>query len=206
MNKKLRMITVADTHGCFSQSKQEFIDSLELGVDVILLLGDIGFNDLKQITALRNRMEQKPEIIGVLGNHDPKDLYDDFPEIRLLDHRPLYVKGVSFVGLSGSINYKYGKNNYYTMTQKESAQISKQIERANILVTHSNAAKKIWANKTNFPDAHDGLIGITRYIWFKHPSYHLYGHLHEPKEGTYKNKTKYKCCYKVEAISIDVEV
>ena len=66
----------------------------------------------------------------------------------------------------------------------ESIKIAKQIPDADILVTHDRPFIK-----KNFGDAHDGLKGITEYIYSNHISLHIHGHLHEESEEKLKNGT-----------------
>ena len=71
------------------------------------------------------------------------------------------------------------------------------MEKADILVTHD----KPFIEDMHNP-AHDGLKGITEYIYKNHIGIHIHGHLHEEGEQILKNGTKSICIYMAKLIEI----
>ena len=49
---------------------------------------------------------------------------------------------------------------------------------------------------------HDGLKGITEYIYKNHIAMHIHGHLHENKEEILKNGTKSICIYMAKLLEL----
>ena len=53
--------------------------------------------------------------------------------------------------------------------------------------------------------AHQGLIGITNYIYEKKVPYHIHGHIHEPYHKEMLNKTKEISVFGYEMIVLNME-
>lgn len=86
--------------------------------------------------------------------------------------------------MQGSFKYKYV--DFPLFTQEDSINFLNQFDEVDILISHD---KKFDPNKLN-DSAHQGLIGITNYIYKKKIPYHIYGHIHEPYHREMLNKTK----------------
>ena len=54
----------------------------------------------------------------------------------------------------------------------------------------------------NHNPSHDGLKGITEYIYKNHIALHIHGHLHEEKEELLKNGSKSICLYMVKLLEL----
>ena len=106
------------------------------------------------------------------------------------------AKGIRIAGIGGSFKYK-NINEYALYTHEESAQIANNIAKADILVTHDKAFIE-----DNHNPSHDGLKGITEYIYKNHIALHIHGHLHEEKEELLKNGSKSICLYMVKLLEL----
>ena len=130
-------------------------------------MGDIGFNDWKNINNIKELTNS--QIAGVLGNHD------DFKDLENNNVLPLKnsitIKGIKIVGFGGSIKYK--NSNYPLLTDEESVEIANLLPNATIFITHDRP--KIETNDF----AHSGLEGVSTYIKHRCPKYHFYGHIHK---------------------------
>ena len=168
----LKILFITDTHNCLTYDKEciEYIKNAK-DYDYCILLGDHSANDLDEIT----KMISKDKICGVLGNHDSWDKYEEYG-INNIDGKIIEVNGVKIAGISGSFKYK-NSDQYALYTHEESIEIADKMEYADILVSHDKPFTK------DFHDnAHDGLKGITKYLYKNKVSLHIHGHLHEENE------------------------
>ena len=183
----LKVLFIADTHDCLCYEKEtiEYIKSMQ-DYDCCILLGDHSANDLKEI------MEIVPinKIFGVLGNHDSWGKYEELG-IENLNGRVIEINGVKIAGISGSYKYKESKE-YALYSHEESIEIANKMECADILVSHDKPF-----TEDNHNPAHDGLKGITEYLYKNNVPLNIHGHLHEDNEQILKNGTKSICLYKV---------
>lgn len=201
--RKLKVVTVADTHGCIDgeELRKIFPDT-----DVIILLGDIFTNEMDVILNVRNEINPYLPILGILGNHNPKDFFNSYPDIKDMDGKFEYItvnsEQYSVCGLSGSIKYK--NSDYYCLkTHQESIDILDSLPSCDILLTHDKPMFDKPRN-TDYPDAHDGLYGIGQYILNKKPKVVLHGHIHDKYiKELEETKTVIRCCYKIERFDIN---
>lgn len=204
--KDLDVLVLADTHGTLSDEKLR--RSLKTPPDMILILGDIYYQNLELFFSVLNSLKMTDiPILGILGNHDDKDLFSYFPRIKDMDGKRevLSVKGkeLSVAGLSGSIRYKYS-DHYVLRTHKESVEILDPLESCDLLMTHD---KPCFIKPDDFEydelckDAHSGLYGIGKYITKKKPQLVLHGHTHNPMISKYED-SYIRCCYGVERFRI----
>ena len=206
---ELRVMTIADCHG--SLQKQELV----LGYrgekpDIILLLGDNFINDLDLcMTFFKENNLEKCLILGIVGNHEDKNILNKYPLIKNVDRTVYYHKGIRIGGFSGSIKYKNEDNIYQLWTNKESEELLKELNPVDILVTHDQPC----FNKPIEMDAHSGLTGIAKYIKEKHPFINIHGHTHErdkesisyrPKLFGKKYSTIIQSCYRVESFDLTI--
>lgn len=186
----LKILFITDTHDCLAYDNEtlDFIKNAK-DYDCCILLGDHSSKDLEEIL----KIIPKEKIYGVLGNHDGWERYQEF-SINNIDGKVIEIKNIKIAGISGSYKYK-DSDNYAMYTHEESIEIANKMEEADILVSHDKPFIK-----KEFGDAHDGLKGITEYIYKNNISIHVHGHLHEEKETVLKNGTKSICLYKAKII------
>lgn len=191
----VRVLAFADTHGSLTENELQNRKK----PNVILLLGDIPISDLEYILEQTKNLNDVP-IFAVLGNHDGKEILNDFPRITQLSGKSteFAVNGrtITLAGLSGSVKYK--DNDYYCLlTQEESQNLLKDVPKCDILITHD----KPCFDKPEEFNAHCGLVGIADYIREKSPKVVLHGHLHDPYIKQY-GSTVIRCCYRVEEFEV----
>lgn len=95
----------------------------------------------------------------------------------------------------GSTKYKEG--NYGMYTQEEAMEIAEKLEPADILISHD---KPFLKDEGDY--VHDGLKGITYYLYKNKVPYHFHGHLHEEFENNLKNGCKSQCIYRIKVVEI----
>lgn len=188
----IKILFIADTHDCLSDDKEtaEYIKNTK-DYDCCILLGDHSANDLKEIL----KIIPNDKIYGVLGNHDSWEKYQEY-KIRNINGKVIDIKGIKIAGIGGS--YKYKNSDQYAMySHEKSIEIADSMQGADILISHDKAF-----TKKKYGDAHDGLKGITQYIYKNHIPLHIHGHIHEESEEKLKNGTKSMCLYKAKCIEL----
>ena len=73
------------------------------------------------------------------------------------------------------------------------------IEEAKKQITYTVTS---YLTKSEYGESHDGLKGITEYIYKNHISIHIHGHIHGESEEILKNGTKCICLYKVKLLEL----
>lgn len=176
----LKLLFLADTHNCLKHDSDvlNYIKEND-DYDYCILLGDHSASDLDMIL----KIVPLNKICGVLGNHDSWDKYTNYG-ITNIGGNIIDINDLKIAGMGGS--FKYKRNDEYAFyTQEESIEIAKKIGNADIFVTHDKAF-----TEDNHNPVHDGLKGITNYIYTNHIPLHIHGHLHENMEEVLKNGTK----------------
>ena len=188
----LKLLFIADTHNCLKEGNEtlKFIQE-QKGYDYCILLGDHSASDIEEIL----KVIPLNKICGILGNHDSWNKYENYG-ITNINGKFIDIKGIKIAGLGGGFKYK-NSNEYVLYTHEESIQIANTIEKTDILITHDKA----FIEDNNNP-AHDGLKGITEYIYKNHIALHIHGHLHEEKEEILKNGTKSICLYMAKLLEL----
>ena len=188
----LKILFIADTHNCLNSNSEvlQYIKN-QLDYNYCILLGDHSGNDLAEIL----KVVPHDKICGIPGNHDSWQKYEQY-EINNINGKVLNINGVRIAGIGGSYKYK-NSIEYALYTHEESIELADKLEDADILVTHD---KPFIEDKHN--PAHDGLKGITKYIYKNHIPLHIHGHLHEENEQILKNGTKSICLYMAKLIEI----
>ena len=189
-NKKIKMIIITDTHGCLKED--EFSDFLKNHeeYDACLLLGDHSVGDVNTILKYVN----KEKIYALLGNHD-HDYIDKF-NLKNINGEIIEINGVKILGIQGS--YRYKSENFPSFSQKESIEFLDSKGKADILVSHDAPFELSEGNDV----VHQGLFGITYYLFKNKVPYCIHGHLHTRYSEEMINGTKVQCCYMYEYIEI----
>ena len=190
-NKRIKMIIIADTHSCLKEDEfYQFMTEHE-EYDVCLLLGDHSVGDVNTILKYVN--EEK--IYALLGNHDHN--YIDKFNLKNLNGQVVKVNGVKLLGIQGS--YKYKPDDFPAFTQKESIEFLNNKEKVDILVSHD--APYGFSDKNDV--AHQGLFGISYYLFKNRVPYCIHGHLHTPYKREMINGTRVNCYNMYDYVELD---
>ena len=169
---KVRLIVIADTHNSLDENELVNTLSLHPDYDLCLLLGDHSNQDVEKVLKHIN----KDKIYALRGNHDND--YIKYYSLNNLNGNFVEINGVKILGIEGS--FKYKPIDFPSFTQEESIMFLKDRVRADILVSHDSPFDD---TKMNDP-AHQGLFGITYYLFKNKVKYNIHGHIHE----NYKKK------------------
>lgn len=189
----IRILFITDTHNCLAYTDKyiNYLKSIkETDYDICLLLGDMSGLDIDAVKSLI----PKEKLFGIVGNHDSVNSME-VNNITNINGKVIECKGVKIAAIMGSNRYKSG--DYGMLTQDESLEIAESMEEADILVSHDKAY--IWDRNDN---VHDGLKGITYYIYKNHIPIHFHGHLHEEFEEELKNGTKSTCLFQIKLVEV----
>lgn len=118
-----------------------------------------------------------------MGNHD-YDYLSDY-DIQNINGKVIQINGINLLGMQG--NFKYKQVDFPSFTQDESIHFFEYKPSVDILLTHD---KRFDPDKVNRDPAHQGLIGITNYIYKNKIPIHIHGHIHEDFEKMMLNGTK----------------
>lgn len=189
----LNVLFITDTHNCLAYTDKylNYLKSINtIDYDICLLLGDFSGLDLDEI----KNVIPNEKLYGIVGNHDSIDLLEK-NGIKNINGKVITCKGIKIAAIMGSNRYKEG--NYGMQTQEESLELAENMEQADILISHDRAY--VYDRNDN---VHDGLKGVTYYIYKNHIPIHIHGHLHEEMEETLKNETKSIGLYQIKLIEI----
>lgn len=191
INKSIKLLVIADTHGDLTLSKdlQKKLLSIK-DFDLCCILGDIHDKDYKFI--LDNISNE--HIVALLGNHDRFGLVSE-KGLTDLNGRIIEVNGLKIGGIQGS--YKYKPENFPSFTHDESINFMESMPYVDILLSHD----KPFTFDYHDP-AHDGLKGITKYLYDKKIPLVVHGHIHKSYKDKLKNGTIVKGVYRIELITI----
>ncbi len=187
IEKTLRILVFSDLHSYDRRDLEQLRNYNDY--DCCVLLGDIPPQALNLIRDISNST-----IFGILGNHDEPNQLERCDIINL-NGRTITVNGVTFSGISGSHRYKNG--NYVMLSQKESIIAAKELQPAEILISHDTAYRVM--GRTD--NAHCGLKGISKYIARNKIKINLCGHYHQNIKQKYKACT-IRCVYGCSLINI----
>lgn len=190
MNGHIRLLVLADTHNTLDEEVFKSFVLNHNNYDVCLLLGDFGYRDLPIIL----KYVEKDKIYALLGNHD----YDYITEYNLnnLNGKVININGIKLLGIEGS--FKYKPSDFPSFSQMDSIHFLSDKEEVDILVSHDT---KFNSNREKDP-AHQGLFGITYYLFKNKVPYHIHGHIHEPYRSTMINGTKEISTFNYEFIEL----
>lgn len=189
-DKKIKLIIITDTHNTLNEDDfKQFVLSCK-EYDICLLLGDFGYRDIPIIL----KYIEKNKIYALLGNHD-YDYISDY-ELNNLNGNIININGVKLLGIQGS--FKYKPVDFPAFSQKDSITILNSKPGVDILVSHDN---RFNSNSKNDP-GHQGLFGITYYLFKNKVPYHIHGHIHNPYKIDMINGTKEISSYKYQYIEL----
>lgn len=186
----LKILIIADLHGHFRDHRRKLENISETDYDLCFLLGDNTKSDIEGIL----KYVSLEKIIGVLGNHDERYYYDMFG-ITDINGKVVEYKGVKLTGIEGCVAYKSTMPGFNS--QEESLSFADRIPAANILLSHSNPFLSGYTD-----DIHDGLMGVTKYLYKNQVSLCIHGHVHENKKYALQNGTTVLSCYGVQLITL----
>lgn len=186
----INILFITDTHNCLSNYEEYLKNLNSSNFDICITLGDISGNDFEII----KKYIPINKLYGIVGNHDSLNSLEQNGIVNI-NGQVIECKGVKIAAIMGSNRYKNG--DYGMMTQEECLQLEQNMERADILVSHDRAY--IYNRHDN---VHDGLKGLTDYIYRNHIPLHIHGHLHEEFEEILKNGTKSIGLFQVKLIEI----
>ena len=189
-NKTIKMILISDTHGSLNLEEFRKFVNVHSNYDACILLGDHSSNDIEKILSCTN----KNKLYGILGNHDCD--YLSKYNITNLNGNLININGVTLLGIEGS--YKYKPSSYPSFSQADSIRFLNNLSKADILLSHDG---KFDEKKSNDP-AHQGLFGITYYLYKNRVPYHIHGHLHKSYKKEMLNGTKEISVYMYEYIEL----
>ena len=188
----LKLIVISDTHGdlAYGDRFKLFMDKITQ-YDLCIILGDIYVYELDKICEII-----PPEkIIALRGNHDRLDVYDKH-KITNINGKVCSVKGIKIAGIEGSNRYKNEEAPLYT--HYESLYLAcKMKQGADLLITHD-----IPFVESKYDKAHEGMTGITYYIYRNGVKAHIHGHIHKSYRNSYDNGTKEISVYGCEYIEV----
>ena len=191
INKNIKLLVISDTHGDLALNKdlQKKLISIK-DFDLCCILGDIHDKDYEFI--LDNISDER--IVALLGNHDRFGLVNE-KGLTDLNGRVVEVNGLKIGGIQGS--YKYKHENFPSFTHDESISFMESMPYVDILLSHD----KPFAYDYHDP-AHDGLKGITKYLYDNKVPINIHGHIHKSYCSKLKNGTLVKGVYRIELITI----
>lgn len=178
LDKNIEIFFIADTHGTLDEKEFSNYVKEHQNYDVCIMLGDHYVRDINIIV----KYIDKNRLYGLLGNHDYNYLSEyDIPN---LNGKVLTIKNLKILGMEGS--HKYKSAEFPSFTEEESIEFFSNKEKVDILVSHD---KKYDCEIAKKDLAHQGLIGITKYLYENKIPYHIHGHIHGNYENTMLNGT-----------------
>ncbi len=189
-NRDIRLLVIADAHGTIHFHEDLISEYKDSNYDLCCILGDVTEYDYEVIL----KYIPKEKIVALLGNHDKKDVIDKF-DLYNLNGNTIVLNGVRIGGIQGS--HKYKNEDYPMYTHEESIELLDSMETVDILLSHD----KPFTIDTG-DNVHDGLKGITKYIYDRKVPINIHGHLHKSSLTNLKNGTCVKCVYLCELVEI----
>ena len=190
INGHIKLLLISDTHSSLNEEKFKHYILEHSNYDACILLGDHSPRDIELIL----KYIPTDKIYALLGNHD-----NEYPRIyglRDINGKVININGIKLLGIQGS--FKYKPLGYPSFNQKESIEFLMEKEPVDILLSHANRFDE---NKMNNP-GHQGLFGITYYLFKNKIPYHIHGHIHEAYHNTLINNTKEISVYMLEYLEI----
>ena len=187
---KIKLIIITDSHNMLNENELNNVINEHPDYDACLLLGDHSDSDIKKVL----NIIPKDKIYALLGNHDIN--YIANYDLNNLNGNIIEINGVKLLGIQGS--FKYKPVDFPSFTQEDSIRFLKDQEPVDILISHDGPFDD---NMINNP-AHQGLFGITYYLYKNRVKYNIHGHLHDEYEKILDNGTIEKCLYMINYIEL----
>ncbi|OIK10929.1 hypothetical protein BIV60_19345 [Bacillus sp. MUM 116] len=165
----MKILAISDTHGYYRNYP-------DITPDLVLLLGDIKSVDIREIDKIYNCPK-----VGVLGNHDASDYFQD-TNIIYAHQNLITVNGIKIAGFNGSVAYNKKRSLLYF--EEEVYEFVKDLEPVDIFIAHSNPTTE---ETLKLDPAHQGFVAFNYYIETKQPKYFLHGHIHKSKAYKIEN-------------------
>ena len=188
---KIKLLIITDTHNTLDENELMSIINKHPDFDACLLLGDHSDSDIKKVL---NHIS-KDKIYALLGNHDV-DYIANY-NLNNLNGNIININGVRLLGIQGS--FKYKPVDFPSFTQEDSIKFLKDKEQTDVLISHDGPFDD---NMINNP-AHQGLFGITYYLFKNKIKYNIHGHIHNDFERILANGTIEKSLYGVKYIELE---
>lgn len=188
---KIKLIVITDTHNTLDENKLVNTINEHPDYDLCLLLGDHHSNDLNKLL----KYVSKDKIYALLGNHDNN--YIDNYGLNNLNGKVIDIRGVKLLGIQGS--FKYKPVDFPSFTQEESIRFLMNKEAVDVLISHDGPFNDDMINNP----AHQGLFGITYYLFKNKVKYNIHGHIHYEYEKTLDNGTIEKSLLGINYIELD---
>lgn len=189
-NKDITLLVITDTHGDLALNTEIQKKMLNKKYDLCCILGDIHDYDYNIIL----KYISKDKIIAILGNHDRFSLLSEL-ELEDYNGKIINVNGIRFGAIQGSFKYKNEK--FPSFTHKESINFFNKMSEVDILLSHDKPFIFDYKNSV-----HDGLKGITKYLYEKKVPINIHGHIHKSYIDKLQNGTQVKGVYGIEIIKI----
>ncbi len=192
VSKSIKLLVVSDTHEylAYNHKWQEKLLNAK-DYDLCCVLGDISNGDIETVL----EYIPKEKIIGILGNHDDFDFLKKY-DIQDINGKTVDVNGIKIGGIQGAIRC-YGKYDYPCFSHSDSIKFMDNMEKVDVLLSHSGPFYDY-----NDDPFHNGLKGITKYLYKNKIPINIHGHLHKNKQKFLNNGTLVQCIYGVELIEI----
>ncbi len=154
---------------------KEIIESnnlVEIKPDLILLLGDIHKRALYAIEHFFPNVKK----IGVLGNHDSQQAFND-TSIESIHQRKIEYNGYTIAGFNGVPLFTDSTKTYAQYSEQELETFLNSIGTVDIFLAHANPQ---WKKPDDELDLQRGFQAYSNYLLRDHPKLFLYGHTHTP--------------------------
>ena len=191
LNNDIKLLVISDTHGdlALSNELQKKLLSIK-DFDLCCILGDIHDKDYEFIL----EHISKEHIVALLGNHDRFEVLEE-KGLNNLNGKIIEINGIKIGGIQGSHKYKAEK--FPSFTHEESINFMKSMKYVDILLSHDKPFTFDYNDLI-----HDGLKGITKYVYEKQVPIVIHGHIHNSYENLLKNETIVKGVYRIELLEI----
>lgn len=187
---EIKLLIISDTHGDISLNKELYKKLIDIDYDLCCILGDIHYADYDIIL----KYIHKDKIVAILGNHDMFNILSDHG-LNNINGEVIEINGIKIGAIQGSFKYKPEK--FPSFTHEESIEFLERMPYVDILLSHDKPLTYDYKDP-----AHDGLKGITKYLYDKRVPINIHGHIHKSYLDSLKNGTQVKGVYEIELLTI----
>ncbi|MEM1577563.1 MAG: metallophosphoesterase [Candidatus Pacearchaeota archaeon] len=183
MTKKLKILAAGDIHGDKKLVKKLVEKAEKYNVDLVILTGDITFNEFDTENIIGPFLEKKKKVLLIPGNHETLatidflvDLYG--PDVKNIHGYSLKIGNVGIFGVGGAV--EVGPK--FTLTEKQIFEtLKKGFEKIKdtkkkIMVTHVHPAESLLEK---FSEIVPGSKSVKKAIEYFKPDIVLCSHVHE---------------------------